>query len=67
MNVGFITKLTYRLLKITTNKVVIISPPLAFPFEIKNLPTQSCKAQEHIAIPYVKSRPRPCTRLKLYG
>lgn len=54
---------TYRPLRIIAKRAVIISPPCAFPWIIKNLPTQSCNAQEHIARPYVNPRPRPWTRL----
>jgi hypothetical protein len=47
----------------TANRAVIISPPWAVPCITKNLPTQSCNAQEHIASPYVNPRPSPWTRL----
>lgn len=42
---------------------VKISAPLDFPLVTKNLPTKSCKAQEHIPNPYVNPIPSPWTRL----
>ena len=56
-------KVAYRPLRITENKATTTSPPSAFPRWIRCLPTQSCKAQEQMASPYVNPRPIPWTRL----
>lgn len=50
---------TYRPLKTIAKMDVTISAPVHFPVVTKNLPTQSCKAQEHIPNPYVNPNPSP--------
>jgi hypothetical protein len=40
-------------LRITANKATTTSPPSAFPQAIRCLPTQSCKAHEQMANPYM--------------
>jgi hypothetical protein len=48
-------------LGITANKATTTSPSSAFPQAIRCLPTQSCKAHEQMANPYVNPRPIPWT------